>query len=174
MGTCTSGIVSYTVRTIDLAGQYIQHDAGILNGNSGGPLFDLNGRLIGINTMKRRGTDIVGFAIPIEQALDVATDIVRYGHRRRPYLGALLEDRQHGDMPAVVVTEVVDRSPAWQAGLRVGDVVVSVGRDHMRVHRVSEFLDSMRRLVPGMRWPIDVRRGTTSVALAVQPTIRER
>ncbi len=138
--TVTSGIVSALARTRVGISDYqffIQTDAAINPGNSGGPLVDMQGRLVGINTAifsKSGGSQGIGFAIPANMVKLVVDSALQGGSVRRPWLGAkLIEvnpeianaaglDRASG----ALVAEVADGGPAAAAGLRAGDIIVSV------------------------------------------------
>ena len=143
----TAGIVSSTHRQGSELGvrsrtDYIQTDAAINGGNSGGPLVDLQGRVVAINTMKAQFADGVGFAIPIDEAKQVVADLQAYGRVRRPWAGLKLlwltpdmarhfRKRDPDGFPAAVesgalVAQVARGSPAERAGLEAGDVVTAI------------------------------------------------
>lgn len=139
--TVTSGIVSALGRSglgIEDFEDFIQTDASINPGNSGGALVDLNGRLVGINTaiLGPSGGNIgIGFAIPANMAQQILHQLVEFGEVRRGRLGVSSQDltpelaRAFGisDRHGVVIVDVVPESAADKAGLRQGDVIVSVG-----------------------------------------------
>ena len=127
----TLGIVSQKGRAIGALPyeDFIQTDAAVNQGNSGGPLVDLDGKLVGINTMIQtsRGSEGnigISFAIPANLAMTVAQAIQKDGTWQRPWMGILMEDAEHG----VVVARVVPGSPADQAGLAVDDVILRINR----------------------------------------------
>ena len=138
--TVTQGIVSALARTqvgITDYQFFIQTDAAINPGNSGGALVDMEGKLVGINTAifsRSGGSNGIGFAIPSHMARFVATAAGQGDMVRRPWLGATVQtvsaeisealglDRPRG----VLITNVFEKSPAARAGLRVGDLVISV------------------------------------------------
>jgi serine protease Do len=138
-GTVTVGVVSAKGRSdlnifgaeIDLQ-DFIQTDASINFGNSGGPLVNIRGEVIGINAALNTQGQGIGFAIPINLAASVAQQLIRNGRVRRGYLGIHLEDltRELAEgkdweiHEGVVVTDVQDESPAAQGGLHVDDVIV--------------------------------------------------
>lgn len=183
--TVTMGIVSATGRN-ELRSQrfedFIQTDAAINRGNSGGALINARGELIGINT---RNTDReigqnIGFAIPIGLALNVMEQIIQYGSVRRGWLGAVLNEtppvvNPDGSMQRIGISVIdVDRAgPAWKAGLRQGDVITAL--DGEPVTDVSRFLLSISQRVPGSQIELDVvRRGEafqTYATLIQQPPL---
>lgn len=135
----TAGIISQTRRetpTSSAFQKFIQTDAAINRGNSGGPLVDLNGNVIGVNSQIATSTgdyNGVGFALPSNEASYVFDQIVKHGRVRRGYLGAYLDSVRAefaavyglGDGRGAIVTEVRDRKgPAALAGLQAGDVVI--------------------------------------------------
>ncbi len=149
--TITQGIISAMGRTgMGIVHQgmnagienFIQTDAAINPGNSGGPLVDAMGRVIGINTaiMTRSGMNSgIGFSIPINLALRVAEDLIDDGKVSRGFLGVGMQDLSPEDAKAmglgeaggVLVNSVVSGSPAEKAGIQEGDVVTSVGGQHV-------------------------------------------
>ena len=144
--TVTVGVVSATGRSIDTGNGYqieglIQTDAAINHGNSGGPLVDLAGEVIGINTLIVRNTgsgDVaegLGFAIPINTAQAVAQQIIQKGYFSHPYLGVGYQPitpdiAASYNLPVqwgAYVTRVAAASPASQAGLQQGDIITKIG-----------------------------------------------
>lgn len=164
--TVTAGIVSAQDRSgLDVSQQQLQHfiqtDAAINRGNSGGPLVNMAGQVIGINTaIYTDGRDFegVGFALPSNMAIDVYNQIVSKGHVTRGSIGVLFQDQQSEDpltlkllgAPYGVILQWVDpASPAARAGIRAGDVVTSVnGRP---VHRGDELVDPILRTPIGQK-----------------------
>ena len=113
----------------------LQTDAAINPGNSGGPLADLNGNVIGINTAMIPFAQGVGFAIPIDPVKRIAEQILQSGKVVRPWLGISganlsSEIARRYDLSTeegVFVVDIAPRSPAYEAGLRIGDVIVQIG-----------------------------------------------
>jgi serine protease Do len=146
-GTVTSGIVSALNRDIATTNfdHFIQTDAAINHGNSGGPLFDADGAVIGINTSiysptADSGSIGLGFAIPINDAKFVVDRLRRYGRVRPGYIGVSYQQvtpdvaealRMPGTVGAIVST-VEPGSPAAKAGLQVADIIIGYNHDHPR------------------------------------------
>jgi serine protease Do len=142
-GSVTAGIVSARNRDINSGpyDNYIQTDAAINRGNSGGPLFNLNGEVIGINTaiISPSGGSIgIGFAIPSDSAMPVIDQLQKYGEARRGWLGVriqqvtdnLAESLDLGSVRGALVAGLDDKGPAKPAGMQPGDVVVKFdGKD---------------------------------------------
>ena len=137
-GTLTSGVVSGLNRSIEVEGNYmedlIQTDASINSGNSGGPLMNGNGEVIGINTIKVASAEGIGFAIPINQIKPVIEKIVATGTFNEPYFGVLGYDKAMTSSFAsnimidsgIYVYSVDYGSPAYDAGIKKGDVILEV------------------------------------------------
>lgn len=137
----TLGIISQKGRSVGMLPfeDFIQTDASINSGNSGGPLVDIHGGLIGINDMIITGSRVsmgnvgIGFAVPSNLAMDVARQIMDSGAFKRPRIGiamGMLDPDAAGKLvgrpSAVVIAEVMKDSPAAEAGLKDGDVIVEV------------------------------------------------
>ena len=167
--TVTMGIVSATGRN-DLNSlvyeDFIQTDAAINAGNSGGALINARGELVGINTRNLdpvRGAQNIGFAIPISLARNVMDQIIEYGSVQRSWLGATFSDIRPtalGDGSAirrgVGFRDVVVDGPAWNAGIRQGDVVISM--DGELVSDASQFELAISQRPPGSEVELEVMR----------------
>jgi len=182
--TVTAGVVSAINRNprgISLDG-LIQTDAAISPGNSGGPLVDTHGRVIGINTavLAGAGASGLGFAIPINLANDVVRQVLATGHITRAYLGVGFADiepelaRQFG-LPVkegIILTAVERGSPAGKAGLRPQDIIVK-GND-TAIESGGDLRKLLRSLKPGATVRLDVirpnGRSTVPVELGQAPT----
>ena len=124
------GIISATGREYENPySNYLQTDASINKGNSGGALIDLNGRLIGINTIIRSssgGSEGIGLAIPSSVALNVISDLIQYGEVRRGWLGFSIDQMNLLEKGQLVVSEVIPESPASKSGLNKNDLILSI------------------------------------------------
>jgi len=137
-GTVTSGIISAKNRDINLTryDELIQTDASINQGNSGGPLFNLDGDVIGINTAiiapGKSGSIGIGFAIPSNAASNVINQLIKYGETRRGWLGVRIQEvskeiadvRKLKNTEGALVASVGEDSPADKAGLKAGDIIL--------------------------------------------------
>ena len=139
--------------------RWIQHDALILGGNSGGPLVNLDGEVIGIND---RGGSGMSFAIPSRIASDVLQQAVENGFVERGWLGISVKPVDKMDRDAgALVTWVVDGSPADQAGLQAGDVITRLDGDPVVIRSFEEVPPLLKRMAdikPGAPAPIDWER----------------
>ena len=135
-GTVTAGIISARNRDIGMSRyeDFIQTDASINVGNSGGPLFDMNGDVIGINTavLGREGSIGIGFAIPSNSAKKVIDQLIEFGETKRGWLGVRIQvvtkeiaDVEKLDKPrGALVASVADNSPSDKAGIKAGDIIL--------------------------------------------------
>lgn len=183
-GTVTSGIVSALHRNTGQGGaydRYIQTDASINMGNSGGPMFDLNGNVIGINTaiFSPSGGNVgIGFAIPAEQARPVVETLMKGGKVRRGYLGVQIQNvtaeiaeamglpKHRGEL----IAGVEPNEAAARAGIRRGDVVTKVNGQDVTPDQTLSYLVSNTPV--GARIPIElIRDGKT---MTVTLTVGER
>ena len=184
-GTATAGIVSAKARDIDPSGynDYIQIDAAINRGNSGGPTFDIYGRVIGVNSAiysPTGGSVGIGFAIPAETAKAITERLMRGESIERGYLGVQIgnltdEYKESLGLPAATkgayVVEVTPDAPAARAGLQPGDVVVSLnGR---AIDGSSELTRAVGSAKPGDTLRLELlregRRQTANVRAGTRP-----
>jgi serine protease Do len=184
--TVTAGIISAKGRAIGILGpdkgaknpveHYIQTDAAINPGNSGGPLVDLSGRVVGINSAIASPTGYwngYGFAVPIDLARRVAEDLMRFGEVHRPRLGLGIKDVAPADAQVyhlpnaagAVVTQITRPSPAADAGVQLGDVVVSV--NGAPVTSSGDLLEQVARHAPGETVKLGIIRYGRSVTADV-------
>src|SRR5687767_7114430 len=188
-GTVTAGIISALHRGITGAGaydRYIQTDASINMGNSGGPMFDLGGNVIGINSalISPTGASVgIGLAIPAELAKPVIDALVRGQRPQRGYLGVGLQPLDENIADALglpkdrgeLVRAVVPGAAADRAGIRQGDVIVRVGGREVNPDQTVSYL--IANTPVGSRVPLDIirdgRRQTLTVQVGQRPTEEE-
>jgi len=184
--TVTAGIISALHRGITGAGaydRYIQTDAAINMGNSGGPMFDLDGNVIGINSalISPTGASVgIGLAIPAELAKPVIDSLMKGQRPQRGYLGVGLQAVDEDLAPALgipkntgeIVRTVVANGPAARGGLVQGDVIVSVGGKPVTADQTVSYLVANSPV--GSRVPLEIirngKRGTVNVQVAERPT----
>jgi serine protease Do len=187
--TVTAGIISALHRGVTGVGaydRYIQTDASINQGNSGGPMFDLNGNVIGVNSalISPTGANVgIGLAIPAELARPVIDSLRRGQRPQRGYLGIGLDPIGESEAAALgiernrgeLVRSVVAGQPAERAGLQQGDVILSVGGRAVTPDETASFL--IANVAPGTRVPIEIvrdgRRQTVNATVAQRPTEEE-
>jgi putative serine protease PepD len=176
-GTLTAGIVSALHRQITAPNDFaiddaIQTDAAINHGNSGGPLLDLKGKVVGVNSQiesQSGGNDGVGFAVPSNTVQRIADALIADGEVEHAYLGVATED---ADADGARIAEVRPGTPAQAGGLRAGDVVVELDGEAI------ESSDELRRAIdahqPRDRVELTVRRNgrteTLTVTLGSRPS----
>ena len=153
----SSGIVSVTNRNLELMGSggapynnWIQTDAAINQGNSGGPLVNLKGEVIGINTRKLSGAENVGFAIPIDIAAEVIEQLIAHGRVTRSTIGVRFQEvtriTDDPNQQGVLISDVDPLSPAFEARLRPRDILVAVNGTPTNA-RFPEDLPPIRKLI---------------------------
>jgi len=181
--TVTAGVISALGRTLRaetgrLIENVIQTDAALNPGNSGGPLADSRGRVIGINTAVIAGSQGICFAIPVSTAKWVAAQLIRDGRVRRAHLGILAQavplDRRVAvalrleAATAVRVTEVHPDTAAAASGIRPGDLIVRIG--DLPVATLDDLVAALGRHPIGTTLQIHLVRGGTPLTLEARPT----
>jgi serine protease Do len=167
--TVTVGVISAKNRSIHAQDinfdGFLQTDAAINPGNSGGPLIDMDGKVIGINTAIVPYAQGLGFAIPVDMAKQIMSDLVTYGKVKRGWLGISVQNLTKEFAEAygikedvgVIVGDVFPDSAAERAKLERGDVVVSVNGESVK--DVQWFVNKVRGQVPGAELKLKVIRG---------------
>ncbi|MGA9396922.1 MAG: PDZ domain-containing protein, partial [Anaerolineaceae bacterium] len=182
--TVTVGVVSATGRSIDTGSGYqienlIQTDAAINQGNSGGPLVNLAGQVIGINTLivRNSGSGAVaeglGFAIPINTAQAVASQIMQKGFFARPYIGinyqSITPDIASAyNLPVqwgVYISKIAPGSPASEANLQVGDIITRVNDTNL--DETHSYLNILYTYKPGDQVTLEVLRNNKKIEVQV-------
>jgi serine protease Do len=179
--TVTSGVLSATGRSIRVRApdgvvreykELLQTDAAINQGNSGGALLDITGKLIGINNAMAMGAENIGFAIPVDTVRQVfESELIRSGSfadsADAAWLGLQIEERESG----LLVRDVLANSPAAEAGIQKGDTIVTVAESPVR-----SMLDYARRMLsanPGSSLDLTVTRGGARRKLQLHPATRQ-
>jgi serine protease Do len=183
----TVGVVSATGRSLDSGNGYemedlIQTDAAINSGNSGGPLVNLAGEVIGVNSAVVRGSgssaiaEGLGFAIPSNTALLISRQIIAKGHFSRPYMGVSIQQidpsiASRYDLPVqwgAYVTRVGSGSPAAQAGIQEGDIIVRIG--NQTIGENTQFINALFACQPGDRVEVELVRSNQKQVVQVTLT----
>lgn len=183
--TVTAGVLSGFNRSLDALDGLLQTDAPINHGNSGGPLINLDGEVIGINVAVVRGSagmgdpaEGLGFSIPSNTVRVVADQLIATGTVRRPYLGITFEpmnpqiaaENNISVSQGAYVREVVGNGPSAQAGLRAGDVIVALG--NATIDDQTPLPQALLQYAVGSDATLKVVRGSQELTLTVK--LRER
>jgi len=167
--TVTAGVVGSVDRPVKTGDRsyerLIQTDAAINPGNSGGPLVDIQGRVIGINTVVLADAQGIGFAIPIDVAQRVAQELIRYGHVNRPWTGLSAQTITReianylgmAEASGAIVDQVVPDSPAAEAGLRPGDILLQL--QGTKIRTADDVRNILKRIKIGDHLKVTVLRG---------------
>ena len=169
--TITSGVISAINRTIEshrgLLENLVQTDAAINPGNSGGPLVDLEGKVVAISTAIIPFAQGIGFAIPVNSAKKCTGEMITDRISSRPWLGIIgltltEEISRYYDLPAeqgVLVTKIADESPAEDAGIVAGDIILRL--DRAAIYRIEDLIKEIHRRKIGEKVRISaLRRGS--------------
>ncbi len=182
--SASAGIVSAKMRNMmgETSVPFIQTDVALNPGNSGGPLFNQNGEVVGINSRIFSGTGGymgLSFSIPIDVAMDVAEQLKKNGKVTRSYLGVMLQDidrnlaeSYHLSKPeGSLVTQVAPNSPAAREGFKAGDVILKY--NGLPISRTSDLLNYLNRTSPNQNIHLQVERDdkprNISVTLTIAP-----
>jgi serine protease Do len=181
--TVTAGIVSALARDVQDGEKiesrgfqhFIQTDAAINPGNSGGPLLNINGEVIGINTMiasRSGGNQGIGFAMPINMAVKVYNSIIREGHMTRGSIGITFDARDSEDLlkvyganHGVFVTAITGDGPAEKGGVKVGDVIVSI--DNKPIKNGQDLIDTVADTSVGSTLKLGILREKKPTTVSV-------
>ena len=181
--TVTAGIISAKGRNINLLGggraieSFIQTDAAVNPGNSGGALVDIQGRLLGINTAIASRTGVFSgysFAIPVDLVKRIADDIIEFGSYQRPFLGVTISelDGSYAEQlglditQGVVIEDLVEGGSAASAGLQAKDVIIGV--DGKAIKSVPELQENIGRAMVGDEINLSINRGGLERVVTVQ------
>jgi len=176
--TVTTGVISATNRSIKVDDSFyhdfIQTDASINPGNSGGPLLNIYGELIGINTAIYAKAQGIGFAIPINMAKRIVTDLVKYGEVIPAWIGVTVQDLDDElaqyvkatDVKGVMVKKIEKSGPAFKAGIQVGDIIRSVGT--RKILSQNDFNTAISNISAGEAVTINLWRGGETREISVK------
>ena len=176
-GTVTSGIISARNRSIGLSRyeDYIQTDASINSGNSGGPLFDMNGDVIGINTaiLGRNGSIGIGFSIPSNSAKIVIDQLIKFGETKRGWLGVRIQDVtkeiaevEKLDKPrGALVASVAQNSPSEKAGVKAGDIILEFNGE--KIQQMKELPIIVARTEVGKKVKVKIWRDKKEITKTI-------
>ena len=172
-GTVTSGIISARNRSIGLSRyeDYIQTDASINSGNSGGPLFDMNGDVIGINTaiLGRSGNVGIGFSIPSNSAKIVIDQLIEFGETKRGWLGVRIQDvtkeiaevEKLDEPRGALVASVAPNSPSEKAGVKSGDIILEFNGE--KINQMKELPTIVARTEVGKKVKVKIWRNKKEI-----------
>ena len=172
-GTVTSGIISARNRSIGLSRyeDYIQTDASINSGNSGGPLFDMNGNVIGINTaiLGRSGNVGIGFSIPSNSAKIVIDQLIEFGETKRGWLGVRIQDvtkeiaevEKLDEPRGALVASVAPNSPSEKAGVKSGDIILEFNGE--KINQMKELPIIVARTEVGKKVKVKIWRNKKEI-----------
>jgi len=172
-GTVTSGIISARNRSIGLSRyeDYIQTDASINSGNSGGPLFDMNGDVIGINTaiLGRSGNVGIGFSIPSNSAKIVIDQLIEFGETKRGWLGVRIQDvtKEIADVEKLdeprgaLVASVAENSPSEKGGVKAGDIILEFNGE--KIQEMKELPIIVARTEVGKKVDVKIWRNKREI-----------
>jgi len=179
--TVTTGVVSSVNRSIKTADRvfhkFIQTDASINPGNSGGPLLNINGELIGINTAIYAQAQGIGFAIPINRAKRIISDLINFGEVVQAWVGMTVQPidsklSEYLDIQSdvgLMVTAVEDESPAARAGIGEGDVILSI--DGLKMTGISAYQAKMNEIAAEQTISLEISRKGKPARISIQTAI---
>jgi len=176
-GTVTSGIISARNRSIGLSRyeDFIQTDASINQGNSGGPLFNMDGDVVGVNTaiLSQGGSIGIGFAIPSNNAKQVVDQLIKYGETKRGWLGLRIQDVtkeiaevEKLDKPrGALVASVAENSPSAKAGVKAGDIILEFNGE--KINQMKELPMIVARTEVGKKVAVKIWRDKKEIVKIV-------
>ncbi len=182
----TSGIISALDRSVTIEGKsmnLIQTDCAINAGNSGGPLFNMYGEVVGVtnaklssSSMGEASIDNIGFAIPIDSVKDIITGIITDGTVEKPYIGVTIStlgsEYQRFGLSGVVVQSVEEDSPAEKAGLKADDIITAVNGE--KIEENSDLTSKVLKCKDGDKLTLTVTRQGETLELEVTVKVRKQ
>lgn len=182
--TVTTGVVSAINRSIKSENKvfhdFIQTDASINPGNSGGPLINIDGELIGINTAIYGDAQGIGFAIPVNKAKRIITDLIKFGEVIQPWIGITVQkiDQEMAaylQLPkpnALIVTDIETDSPADKSGIIPGDIILAIG--NKEVASLDTYDTIINSYSSGSKIKLEVWRGAKTRHVTITATVFPR
>jgi Do/DeqQ family serine protease len=179
--TVTTGVISALNRSVRaddvLYRDFIQTDASINPGNSGGPLLNIHGELIGINTAIYAKAQGIGFAIPINKAKRIVSDLIQYGEVVLSWTGLLLQNLDEGlaqylkvpEGKGIIVRQIEHDSPATKAGIRKEDIILSINK--LPVRSMDDYHQALRKFSVGSKIKIRILRGGQQKSLSLTTSV---
>tara|TARA_B100000900_G_scaffold342204_1_gene305532 strand:+ start:256 stop:1668 length:1413 start_codon:yes stop_codon:yes gene_type:complete len=176
-GTVTAGIISARNRSIGLSRyeDFIQTDASINSGNSGGPLFDMEGNVIGINTaiLGRSGSIGIGFSIPSNSAKVVIDQLIEFGETKRGWLGVRIQDvtkeiaevENLDEAKGALVASVAENSPSEKAGIKAGDIILEF--NNVKINQMKELPAIVAKTEVGKKVKVKIWRNKREITKQV-------
>ncbi len=175
--TVTVGVISAKGRPLTIEGKtfknLLQTDASINPGNSGGPLINFKGEVIGINTAINANAQGIGFAIPTETVDEVIDQLIEEGEVIRPYLGVIIQEItpelqeyfELEDTNGAIISNVVAGSPAYEAGLRRGDVILEIDKEIVK--NPDDLVDKIQKCEVGEKVVLLISRNGQTIYVTV-------
>ncbi|MCL5780327.1 MAG: trypsin-like peptidase domain-containing protein [Firmicutes bacterium] len=180
--TVTIGVISAKERPLEIDNRTFEHllqtDASINPGNSGGPLLNLNGEVIGINTAINAQAQGIGFAIPTGTVKEVLDELIQQGKVKRPWLGVQIQPVTpdianylgYEGSAGAVVYGVVSEGPAQKAGIKEGDVILSI--DGSKIESPDDLIKIMQKKKVGAQVEVELFRQGKTIKIPVQTAER--
>ncbi len=171
--TFTLGIISALNRNLGISPyeNYIQTDAAINPGDSGGPLLDINGNVIGMNTAIIQSGQGLGFAIPIDTVKELSQELIKYGKVKRGWLGVLVQEidkkmkKKLGIDHGVLVIKVFKKSPAKKSGIKTGDIILSI--NNVKIKDLQGMRQVISKLKPEEKASVEILRNRKRILITV-------
>lgn len=179
--TVTTGVISALNRSVrtdkHVFQNFIQTDASINPGNSGGPLLNINGELIAINTAIYAKAQGIGFAIPINKAKRIVSDLIQYGKVIQAWIGITVQNIDTRlakylnipDVRGVLITEIITKGPAQKAGIQHGDILLSIGSK--KIFSKKDYNTEMRNVATGDAIKIRILRKDKELIFMVKTAV---
>ena len=170
--SATKGMISGLNRSIDSEYRFIQSDAAINGGNSGGPLVNMKGKVIGINSVKYTGDGVEGmsFSIPVDTIKYAINQFEKYGLIKRPFLGVSIVEgtaARYGlpSSEGITITDIKKDTPAYKYGLHPEDIITKI--DNINITTVIDYYEAMKNYLPGSTAIFTIKRNDKSIKIKI-------